>query len=288
MVKMNKKLILTGASGYLGQIISQEFTEKGVRFIGIDQKGTPPMNLTNLSELQKLADLYKGFEFEIVHLAASLPGTQNAKKMKHSSLEIMKNLLKAFNPKRFLYLSSTAVYPVTSERKLPREEPWEVYGSSKLICENYLRSYSKSFSIIRSGTMIDQYRTGGIKKIFLRAQNGGRIFLPNYGNVYHPFIQTSDVSKVIKDWIMDDSFLLNRTIDLVARNPVTFKELLGINSDQLLRIHNLPSISKAIGWDNLPIAGLSKWHLNALFYNLPVFPNADSSINTIAMKDIQI
>jgi hypothetical protein len=136
--------------------------------------------------------------------------------------------------------------------------------------------------------MIDKYRTGGIKKIFLRAQNGGRIFLPNYGNVYHPFIQTSDVSKVIKDWIMDDSFLLNRTIDLVARNPVTFKELLEINSDQLLRINNLPPISKAIGWDNLPIAGLSKWHLNALFYNLLVFPNADSSINTIAMKDIQI
>jgi nucleoside-diphosphate-sugar epimerase len=285
---MKKKLILTGASGYLGQIISQEFIDKDVSFIGIDQKGATPVNLTNMSELQELANLHKGFEFEIVHLAASLPGTQTAKKMKNSSLEIMKNLLNAFKPTRVLYLSSTAVYPVTSQRELPHEKPWEVYGSSKLICENYLRSYSKSCSIVRSGTMIDKYRTGGIKKIFLRAQNGKRIFLPNYGNVYHPFIQTSDVSKVIREWIRDERFLLNRTIDLVAKNPVTFRELLEINSGHLLRMYNLPSISKAIGWDSLPIAGLSKWHLNALFYNLLDFPNADSSIDTIAMKDIQI
>jgi len=280
------KLIITGSSGYLGSKVVNLLKYYSAELILIDQNN--PANRVNLNNKASIKSLLarNDCEYELIHLAGQLPGVASAKELINNANESIRNLLDVVNPRRVLFVSSTAVYPreVNSEELVP--SPWETYGKSKLMVENYILENSPNFTIYRCGTMYDKDRTGGIQKIITRGISGKQIYLPNYGQVFHPFIATSDVASAIYKWVQSGNFLKNKVLDLVSLNPITMQNLISSRATGNVKIGNLPKIAKKLGSDNLPIMGISKWHLNALFYNINKFQNMTPELNINSMASL--
>lgn len=266
-------LIVTGSSGYLGKKVVAELKRQPTKFniIEIDVNGNSGINLLDRDKLKNIR--IQSDNCSLIHLAAQLPGTARAKSLRLNALRSIENIINILKPQRMLFLSSTAVYPIVQNADLILPLPWEVYGKSKLDSEEMIKSSLVDWTIVRSGTMFDKTRVGGIQKIFERAKNGKTIYLPKAGEVFHPFIATSDVVRSILLWAKDPLKLNNLTIDLVASEPVSFRTMLESFANMTLKINELPNSIKYFGSDSFPIFGISKWHLNALFYDIRSFPN---------------
>jgi nucleoside-diphosphate-sugar epimerase len=263
-----KAVIVTGSSGYLGsKIISANYKSSRTRIIGLDFKNAD-INL-DLRDYKSLRTVKESFNsIELVHLAGQLPGSDSAANIFDNSYKIITNLIEVLEPSRTLFLSSTAVYPTEFQDNILVPKPWEAYGFSKLAVENYLLNNSDRVTIYRSGTMYDENRKGGIQKLMTNALHGKPTFIPRKGNVRHPFVLTSDVVKSILFWVDNPGFLEMDFTDLVASNPVTMEKLICENSSFNPKIFNLPSFVRKIGSDKIPVLGISKWHINALYYDI--------------------
>jgi nucleoside-diphosphate-sugar epimerase len=263
-----KTIIITGSSGYLGSKILSRCRRLGERnVIGLDFKNAD-INL-DLMDYKQLVDIKNNFgQIELVHLAGQLPGTDSSINLMNNSIQIVRNLVETLKPTRTLFISSTAVYPTICIGKNLAPAPWEAYGCSKMAVENFLRENSSNFSIFRSGTMFDKNRTGGIQKLLTSGLLGKPVFIPKSGNIRHPFVSTSDVVESILYWIDNPEFLNNEISDLVASDPITLNALISKNSETKSRILNLPDFARKFGSDSFPIFGISKWHINALYYDI--------------------
>jgi nucleoside-diphosphate-sugar epimerase len=277
------KTIITGSDGYLGSKVITALRQYSTEIIKIDKNS--PKNRIDLCDKNSLSSilLNNNEDFELIHLAGQLPGTGSASNILKNAEQAINNLIEVTNPRRILFISSTAVYPIENTLQILTPAPWEVYGNSKLRVEQTIIDNSQSYTILRSGTMYDETRTGGIQRIIRRGISGKRIFLPKFGEVFHPFISTKDVVKTICAWSQNESLMPNRIVDLVAPNSITMSNLILSNTNSDTNIGNLPRILKILGSDNLPIAGISKWHLKALFYNIKEFPNTAPELNLSPM-----
>ena len=263
-----KTIVITGSSGYLGsKLISSLGNSTNKSIIGLDVKNAD-INL-DLLDRMSLKSASKNFDdVELVHLAGQLPGTDSSKNLLQNSLNIVRNLIEILNPKRTLFLSSTAIYPTENKENSLEPKPWEAYGYSKLAVEDYLINNTVNFSVFRSGTMFDKSRKGGIQKLLTSALNGKPTLIPKKGVVHHPFVSTSDVVKSILFWIENPDFLERSFSDLVASDPVTIRKLIFENSNLNPKLFSLPRVARKIGSDSFPIFGISKWHINALYYDI--------------------
>jgi nucleoside-diphosphate-sugar epimerase len=263
-----KTIVITGSSGYLGsKLIASLGNSSNKNIIGLDIKNAD-LNLDLLNRISLKSASRNFTQVELVHLAGQLPGTDSSKNLMQNSLNVVRNLIEILNPKRTLFLSSTAVYPTENNTHSLEPKPWEAYGYSKLAVENYLFNNTANYSIFRSGTMFDRSRKGGIQKLLTSALNGKPTLIPKKGVVRHPFVSTSDVVKSILFWIENSDFLERSFSDLVASDPVTISELIFENSDSNPKLFSLPGVARKIGSDNFPIFGISKWHINALYYDI--------------------
>jgi nucleoside-diphosphate-sugar epimerase len=262
-----KTIVITGSSGYLGSKLIASLGDSSNSIIGLDFKNSD-VNL-DLLDHKSLKSASRNFtQVELVHLAGQLPGTDSSKNLMQNSLNVVRNLIEILNPTRTLFLSSTAIYPTENNKHSLEPKPWEAYGYSKLAVENYLIDNTANYSVFRSGTMFDRSRKGGIQKLLTSALNGKPTLIPKKGVVRHPFVSTSDVVKSILFWIENPDFLERSFSDLVASNPVTIRELICENSNSNPKLFSLPEVARKIGSDSFPIFGISKWHINALYYDI--------------------
>ena len=279
-------VIVTGASGYLGSKLMAAYPKaEGKNLIGLDFRNSD-YNL-DLLDSEKLVELRKNLgQIELVHLAGQLPGTDTSTNLAKNSSAIIANLVQCLTPTRTLFLSSTAVYPTISKDNFLLPAPWESYGHSKFAVENFLRENSESYTIYRSGTMFDKNRKGGIQKLLTNGLSGKPVLIPNRGNVHHPFVSTSDVVSSIIFWIDNPGFLENKLSDLVSSAPVTLKTLISENSEVKSKVLNLPNLVRKIGSDNYPVMGISKWHINALFYDIAHKLKVSDTLKMKSMLDL--
>lgn len=172
-----KKVIVTGAGGFIGHHLVKHLKSKGLYVIGIDRKKTEfeasaadqfiihdIKNAT--SEFQKL---FKGID-DVWALAADMGGmgfiSKNHAAIMHDNVLINMNTLEAARlagVKRYLYTSSACIYPehlqtVTDVTPLSEEmaypaQPQDGYGWEKLyteiLCKYYHLEYGLDVRIVR-------------------------------------------------------------------------------------------------------------------------------------------
>lgn len=285
MVSLSKrKIVLTGAMGYLGRKVSRALAGNNIEFFGLDAVSAElTVDLTERGQVAKLRKMLRGAE--VIHLAGNLPGTLRGNALYKKSLAMSENLVEIIEPERILVLSSTAVYPRKEMGKTLEPKPWEIYGSSKLRAEQIVTKGSQSWTIFRSGTMLDWSRRGGIKLLLQRAVSGRTVFFPEAGRVHHPFVATQDIVSAIMSWTKSPGKLDHGIFDLVAPQPKTVAELVTLTSERSPKIYDLPRCVNAVGRDDFPILGISKWHVGALHYNLRNFPHRNSDLVSTSMSE---
>ena len=155
------KILITGASGFIGSFIVEEALKRGFETWAAVRKSSSRAFLTderihfielNLSSKEQLVEQLKGQQFDYVVHAAGVTKCLNKADFRRINTEGTRNLVDALLDlqmplKRFVFLSSLSVFGAIKEQ-LPYDEireddtpkPNTEYGRSKLEAERYFDS----------------------------------------------------------------------------------------------------------------------------------------------------
>ena len=153
---MGTKVLVTGASGFLGRIITDVLTQEGQSIVGLDILGQE-LNI----DITKSFSLNSDLDLDIVVHAAgkahSVPRNEAQKKEFYDvNFEGTKNLCLALEhlaamPKSFLFISTVAVYGLDSGEMIPEDHPLNgktPYAKSKILAEQWLKDWAERNHVI--------------------------------------------------------------------------------------------------------------------------------------------
>ena len=275
----NKKIIVTGSSGFIGFHVSKLLLENKFAIMGIDNHNDyydPKLKIKRYKILKK----YKNFKFIkldikeknkvekvfklfnpniIIHLAAQAGvrhSFTNPNKYIDSNITGFTNILeimKKMSLKKIIYASSSSVYGDC--KKFPFHEnlelnPLNFYGQTKLINENISKIYEKNFNIkaigLRFFTVYGPYGRPDmfIPKIINKIKNNKTLELYNNGNHFRDFTFVEDVSKIILQIINKfDHNSKYRIFNICRGKEINIKEVINIIEKKLnkkIKVINKP------------------------------------------------
>ena len=158
-------IIVTGASGYIGGVISLKLKDAGYSVIGLDRRPCPDhlklcfdqfieSDFVAESALQFIASAKADV---IIHCAGNSlvgPSMTDPEEYYHNNivktLSLLDTIVKHTPSTRLMFSSSAAVYgvPIMSPcSEVDPCEPINPYGESKLAIEWFLRSYNRSYNL---------------------------------------------------------------------------------------------------------------------------------------------
>ena len=160
----HNKILITGASGYIGYCLLQYLKKKNYKVFGLDKKNI------NFNDKIKINYFYKGninnknfidkvlYELKpnlIIHLAAesTLDGVKKEKKYKINNNVATKNLILSMKKnkiKNIIFSSTAAVYKESKKNITEnfKVKPNNIYGSTKLQCESMIKNNKNSLNFI--------------------------------------------------------------------------------------------------------------------------------------------
>ncbi len=197
MPKLDGKVLITGASGFIGGRLRDELLASGSDVVAIRRPGSPPSKAGRSVEADyaRAADLERVIGEErpdyVLHVAGVTKGT-SYEDFRRGNVMPTRNLLKAVRDahpaaKRFVLVSSSASYGPSATSAPQREEnpprPIEHYGTSKLEAERVVEEESDqvAWTIVRPCAV---YGPGDVDHfaLFQSAMLGWNLY---YGNRDH-------------------------------------------------------------------------------------------------------
>ena len=192
-----KRILITGAAGFIGSNLTDRLLEEGAEVIGLDNLFSGSLdNLEDafknkkfefhkgdIRDLNFLLDVFK--DIDIVYHQAAFTSVPQSVKMPENCNNVnvngvlnVLNAARRMNIDKVIYASSSAVYgdtPILPKREDMKRIPISPYGVAKLACEAYMQVY---------------YQVYGLKTTSLR-----------YFNVFGPRQRDSPYSGVIAIWL---------------------------------------------------------------------------------------
>lgn len=237
-----KRVLITGASGFIGQSIVKRFraAHHEVCVYDIEKPSIAPRKYIkgDIFDFEKLKDALKEHNV-IIHLVG-LPDAGTAQKEPTKSFRLnvtsLQNVLEACRPysnKKLLFPSSAAVYGITEQ--LPIKEhlppnPTNIYSWHKYICEKMIRAYHANFGleyvILR---LFNVYGKGckGVINVFLKAAARGKT-IKSYGPYqYRDFVYAGDIAEAFYKSAMYEK-AKNKIINIGSGKGTQIKEILDL------------------------------------------------------------
>lgn len=219
-------VLVTGAAGYLGLILSRYLSGHGWRTVGVDRSPEPAdypglYRQADLAQPGAIADMFT----EVTHVAhlAALASVeacqQDPAQSQRDNLEITQRVVEAAakaGVRRLVFTSSAAVYP--PDAPLPQAEgsarSWgQVYADHKLACETVLRNvgHSPDGVSLRFFNIYGPGQSAGVTAHVVESAISGRaLLLQGDGKQTRDFVNARDAC---------------RALELALRREVNFKGL---------------------------------------------------------------
>ncbi len=235
------KILITGASGFIGSRLATKLAEKGHSIIGLvhNNKIKNPQIETISIDLTNTNFTIPNEKFDLVfHLAAATPMEKNKKIVKKVNFDGTVNLFNQIKDKTnfFVYVSGLGVFgepgDIVVNEKTPLN-PHTDYTKIRLEAQQYLETRCKNnfihLSIVYLGEV---YGNGGwfTTQIVNRLKKGS-FRMPKSGEYYRCFVHVDDVVNSLivlaENKVHDESFIITDS------NPVLFKDFINFTSEKL-------------------------------------------------------
>ncbi len=165
-----KRVVVTGAAGFIGSSLVDSLLSRGIEVIGLDNFSTGRMDFlqnanvdikfqlvnVDLYTVTRLSEFFLGAD-AVFHLAANADvrfGPNNPRKDLEQNTIVTHNVLEAARlsgVKKFAFSSTGSVYGEADLVPTPENAPFPIqtslYGASKLACEGMIAAYAESFDI---------------------------------------------------------------------------------------------------------------------------------------------
>ena len=276
-----QKILVTGGAGFVGQKLVNKLVKENIEVIVLDNlsSGTKDNINKNATFIKgdirdnKLVDSIIKECSLIFHLAAeielqkSIDDPINCFEINVvGTLNIIKAAIK-YNIQRFVFASSSAVYPLNCEKALTEEMAINgetPYGISKLTGEQMLAYYLKKnnlnycalrcFNIYGPGQKIDSAYSAVIPKFIKLAKNGEDLPLYNGGIQTRDFIHVDDV---VEAYILMSKSNRTGSFNLGSGNDISIKEI-AIKISNVEKKSCLKELPKKTGDALKSLANISK------------------------------
>lgn len=227
---MSQRILVTGASGFLGSHIADALSDLGHRVTGFDIVESPYLRddqefmLGDVRDAEALKEQLKGFDY-VYHLAA-LADLNAAKTRPLETVSInvqgTVNLLDAARVnkvKRFVFGSTVYVYS--------REGGF--YRCSKQACENYVEEfyncYGLEYTILRYGSLYGPRTdmTNGVYRLLKMYMNNDKMEHSGRSSDKRDYIHAYDAARLSAS-ILDNAYI-NKNLVLTGNDKLEVSEL---------------------------------------------------------------
>ena len=273
------KVLVTGASGYVGSHVVQKLSEIGGHdviacdILGHEGQDIPGVTYRQDDVLDRagLLEITAGLDC-IIHAAALVPLTKSGADFRRVNVDGTRNVIACClkHDLKLVYISSSTIYGLPDDMPIKAETPYhpiEIYGRSKLDAEREVWKFMAKggrASCIRPKTTIGGAgRLGIFHILFEWISEGKNIYIIGDGSNLFQFVHVSDlVDAIIKAAVSEKSGLYNIGTDRYGTIREDLEVLLS-HAGTGSRIKSIPySIARPL-LALADIAGLSPlapWH----------------------------
>ncbi len=207
----NKPLLITGSSGFFGNILKKQLLTQGYSCVGLDLHNDDYRHSSLITVQGDVRDsklakrLFDQHKFGAVfHCAAMLAHDIPDKKLLwESNVEGTRNIANTAiesGTSKLIFTSSNCLWGHNLGRPVQENDtpnPVEIYGLSKLEAENILLDCSKKLDVIilRCPTIIDEGRLGLLAILFEFIYEGRTVWTVGPGRNHYQFVYAPDLAK---------------------------------------------------------------------------------------------
>jgi nucleoside-diphosphate-sugar epimerase len=235
----NVKIYITGISGFLSINLVRHLLDNGYNDIaGIDlvdfdypERDRIKFLQGDIRNQEDLHDSMQGADI-VIHTAAALP-LYSPEEIYSTDVDGTRNVIeqaRAYGVKRFIHISSTAVYGVPDHHPLFETDPVSgvgPYGEAKVkaeeICAEY-RGNDMTVSILRPKSFIGPERLGVFAIFYEWACEGRNFPMIGNGRNRYQLLDVEDLCHVIRSCMQLDAGKVDDTFNVGAEEYTTMRE----------------------------------------------------------------
>ena len=232
------KILVTGGAGFLGINLIRFLLDRNYEVVSLD---IADFNYDDIKDRIKIVkgDILNHEVVEtcmkeidaVVHTAAALP-LYSAEEIYSTDIEGTRILLhhaQINKVKRFVHISSTAVYGIPDHHPVLEEDRLEgvgPYGKAKIEAENICLEYRKKemcVPILRPKTFVGPERLGVFSLLYDWASDGKNFPIIGNGNNRYQLLDVEDLCEIIHQCLILPDEIVNDTFNIGAKKFDTLK-----------------------------------------------------------------